>query len=69
MDRIGVQLDQTILDRQGLMPSSKGLLSTTELIYYLANRGCVSVLGPCFDRKRNWWSVPSREPSEGPIRA
>ena len=65
MDRIGVQLDQSILDRQGLMPSSKGLISTTELIFYLANRYVNRV--DLFDRT-NWWSVPEKEASEGPLR-
>lgn len=70
MDRIGVQLDQTILDRQGLIPSSKGLISTNDLIFYLANR---------FKRRdfiaraggwggRGWWRAPNREPREDPLR-
>lgn len=68
MDRLGVQLDQTILDRQGLIPSSKGLLTTNSLIYYLANRG-LDEIGCLKAGRRDWWSLPNRPESEGPLRS
>lgn len=67
MDRIGVQLDQTILDRQGLIPSSKGLISTNDLIFYLANRGLDHVDRPRRSG-RSWWRVPIRESRGDPLR-
>lgn len=68
MDRLGVQVDQTLLDRQGMIPSSKGLMTTNELIFYLANRG-LDEIGCLKAGRRDWWSVPASAASEGPTRS
>lgn len=63
MQRLGVFNDNEIIDPCVCLRTSKGMLSTTELIYYLANRGRKSIKG-----ESGWWSVPDKPVREGPMR-
>lgn len=69
MERLGVSIDRDFVSTGVPLRTSKGMLSTTEVIYYLANR---AIKFQCTaDRKtlyKSWWRAPKETFVSEPIR-
>jgi hypothetical protein len=59
MDRLGAHIDRDFVASGHSIRTSKGHLTTTEVIYYLANRYVSHNGGNAIPRRLQWWTAPT----------
>lgn len=71
MDRLGVSIDRDFVSTGVPLRTSKGMLSTTDVIYYLANRHVSTLFGKKVGRlmgNQIWWRAPAERHVSEPVR-